>query len=139
MNFKELLAQLEKRLGYHQFPVNPAATHIKNVFEGSPLHHDIMTRLARAIYVSNACRRLTDPVSLEKTLLALAPIRQEALRAARTDVDLYRVLDELGAAFNNIFADSLDSRKPMAPVMRRTAEIILLSSYRRQRRLNSSA
>ncbi|MDH3563210.1 MAG: hypothetical protein OEN49_07420, partial [Gammaproteobacteria bacterium] len=112
---------------------------IKDVFDGSPLHHDIMTRLARAIYVSNACRRLTDPVSLEKTLLALAPIRQEVLRAARTDVDLYRVLDELGAAFNKIFADNLVSRKPVAPVMRRTAEIILLSSYRRQRSLKSSA
>src|SRR3972149_1115950 len=77
VNFKELLSQLEERLGSHQFPVNPAATNIKNIFEGSPLHHDTMTGLARAIYVSNACRRLTDPVTLDKTLQALAPIRQE--------------------------------------------------------------
>jgi hypothetical protein len=139
MNFKELLAQLEERLGYHQFPVNPAATHIKDVFESSPLHHDIMTRLARAIYVSNACRRLTDPVSQEKTFLALAPIRQEVLRAARTDVDLYRVLDEIGAAFNEIFATGFTTRKPTAPVTRRSAEIIPLSAYRHLRRLKSSA
>ena len=100
MNFKELLSQLEERLGSHQFPVNEAATNIKNIFEGSPLHHDMMTGLARAIYVSNACRRLTDPVNLDKTLQALAPIRQEALRSTATDADLYRVVDDLGVAWN---------------------------------------
>jgi hypothetical protein len=140
MNFKELLAQLEERLGYHQFPVNPAATNIKNVFEGSPLHHDMMTGLARAIYVANACRRLTDPVNLDKTLQAFAPIRQEALRAARTDVDLYRVLDDLGAALNEIFAEAPAAIKaPVAPPARRSAIIIPLAPYRQQRRLKTSA
>ena len=139
MNFKELLEQLEERMGYHQFPVNPAATNIKDVFEGSPLHHDIMTRLVRAIYVSNACRRLIDSVNLDKTLLALTPIRQEVLRAARTDVDLYRVLDELGAALNKIFAEGTDVKKAASPAVRRTAEIIPLSAYRHLRKLKSSA
>ena len=139
MNFKELLAQLEEHLGYHQFPVNPAATNIKNVFEGSPLHHDLMTGLARAIYVANACRRLTDPVTLDKTLQALAPIRQESLRSAGTDVDLYRLLDDLGVALNEIFAEHKATVKPSALEGRRTAEIIPLEPYRRQRRLKSSA
>ena len=139
MNFKELLEQLEERLGYHQFPVNPAATNIKNVFEGSPLHHDMMTGLARAIYVSNACRRLTDPVNLEKTLLALAPIRQQALRSAAADVDIYRLLDEMGIALNEIFADNNTPIKPVAVPARRTAVIIPLAPYRRQRQLKSSA
>lgn len=139
MNFKELLEQLEERLGYHQFPVNPVATNIKDVFDGSPVHHDIMTRLVRAIFVSNACRRLNDPVNLDKTLLALTPIRQEVLRAARTDVDLYRVLDELGVALNKIFAESIDVKKDASPILRRTAEIIPLSAYRHLRRLKSSA
>lgn len=138
MNFKELLSQLEERLGSHQFPVNPAATTIKNIFEGSPLHHDTMTGLARAIYVSNACRRLTDPVSLDKTQQALAPIRQEALRSTATDVDLYRVLDDLGVALNEIFSDNKTPIKTIAPI-RRSAEIILLSAYRRQRYLKSLA
>lgn len=138
MNFKELLSQLEEHLGAHQFPVNPAATTIKNVFDGSPLHHDMMTGLVRAIYVSNACRRLTDPVSLDNTLQALAPIRQEALRSTTTDVDLYRLLDDLGVALNEIFADTRAPIKVAAPV-RRTAEIIPLSAYRRQRQLKSSA
>ena len=139
MNFKELLEQLEERMGYHQFPVNPAATNIKDVFEGSPLHHDIITRLVRAIYVSNTCRRLIDSVNLDKTLLALTPIRQEVLRAARTDVDLYRVLDELGAALSKIFTDSTPVLKAVAPVIRHTAEIIPLSAYRHLRKLKSSA
>ncbi len=139
MNFIELLAQLEERLGYHQFPVNPAATHIKNIFEGSPLHHDIMTAFARAIYVTNACRRVTDPVTLDNTLQALTPIRQETLRAARTDVDLYRLLDDLGTALVEIFAENkvveVESPRPN----RRSAEIIPLASYRRLHRFKSSA
>jgi hypothetical protein len=139
MKFIELMAQLEEHLGYHQFPVNPAATNIKNIFEGSPLHHDMMTGLARAIYVSNACRRLTDPVNLEKTLLALTPIRQQALRSAAADVDIYRLLDEMGIALNEIFADNNISIKPVAAPVRRTAVIIPLAPYRRQRQLKSSA
>ena len=139
MNFKELLAQLEEHLGYHQFPVNPAATHIKDVFDSSPLHHDMMTRLVRTIYVSNACRRLTDPVTLDKTLAALTPIRLEALRSATTDVDLYRLLDELGASLGEIFAENVHVEKPPATPARRTAEIIPLAAYRMQRRLKSSA
>ena len=139
MNFKELLAQLEEHLGYHQFPVNPAATTIKNIFEGSPLHHDMMTGLARAIYVANACRRLTDPVNLDKTLHALAPIRQEALRAAAADVDVYRLLDELGVALNEIFAENSTFHRSSDEGTRRSAEIIPLAAYRRQRRLKSSA
>jgi hypothetical protein len=139
MNFKELLAQLEEHLGYHQFPVNPAATHIKDVFDGSPLHHDIMTRLVRAIYVANACRRLIDPVTLDKTLAALTPIRLEALRSATTDVDLYRVLDDLGASLGEIFAEnSVREKTPAAPVQR-SAQIIPLATYRLQHHLKSSA
>jgi len=139
MNFKELLEQLEERLGFHQFPVNPAATNIKDVFEGSPLHHDLMTRLVRAIYVSNGCRQLTDTVNLEKTLQALTPIRQETLRAARTDVDLYRVLDDLGTALNKIFVEGTTYKKTASPAGRQTAEIIPLSAFRHLRRLKSSA
>ena len=139
MNFKELLSQLEEHLGSHQFPVNPAATNIKNIFEGSPLHHDLMTGLLRAIYVANACRRLTDPVTLDKTLRALAPIRQEALRSAAADVDLYRLLDELGVALNEIFADKHAAEKNIPHDKKRTAEIIPLAAYRRHRRFKSSA
>jgi len=139
MNFKELLAQLEEHLGFHQFPVNPASTHIKDVFDGSPLHHDMMTRLVRAIYVSNACRRLTDPVTLDKTLSALTPIRLEALRSATTDVDLYRLLDELSGALGEIFSENVTAEKTPATPARRTAEIIPLAAYRMQRRLKSSA
>ncbi len=100
-----------------------------------------MMRLTRAIYVSNACRRLTDPVTLDKTLQALTPVRQETLRSATTDVDLYRLLDDLGTALNKIFNRDKRSEKPavIKSPPQRTAEIISLGAYRRQRRLKSSA
>ena len=141
MNFKELLAQLEEHLGYHQFPVNPAATNIKDIFESAPLHHDLITRLIRAVYVSNSCHRLTDIVRKEKTLQALTVVRQEILRSAKTDVDVYRFVDDLGAALNSIFTEDKNYVKPLTMDLKKphTAEIIQLSAYRRQKRLKTWA
>ncbi len=141
MNFKELLAQLEEHLGYHQFPVNPAATNIKDIFESAPLHHDLITRLIRAVYVSNSCHRLTDIVRKEKTLQALTVVRQEILRSAKTDVDVYRLVDDLGTALNGIFTEDKNYEKPLTMDLKKphTAEIIQLSAYRRQKRLKTWA
>jgi hypothetical protein len=61
------------------------------------------------------------------------------LRASTADVDLYRLLDELGVALNEIFAESREPEKTPAPPTRRSAVIIPLAAYRRQRRLKSSA
>ncbi|MFQ5551563.1 MAG: hypothetical protein ACE5FJ_10045, partial [Gemmatimonadales bacterium] len=62
MNFKELVHNLENHIGYHQIPINPGATGPKDLFECSPLHHELMTDLVQAIFKQNRCRKLTDPV-----------------------------------------------------------------------------
>jgi hypothetical protein len=49
------------------------------------------------------------------------------------------VLDDLGAALNRIFAESMVAKKMAGPVVRRTAEIIPLSAYRHLRKLKTSA
>jgi len=142
MNFKELLQHLEQRLGNHHFPINPAATGIKDLFEGSPLHHDLMKRLAQAIYKENACHTLKDPVDAAKTFHALAPIRQEVLRSATTDVDLYRMLEDLCMALNHIFALPTPAKTPKpspSTTGRTSAEIIPIDPARRRRRLKSLA
>lgn len=143
MNFREFMQQLEKHLGYHQIPLNPAARGIKDIFEGSPLHHDLVTRLVKAIYTENHCRHLGDAVTREASFNALSPIRLETLRSTSTDVDLFHLVEEFGVAIEKIFTGSA-VRHPGAaePVQTREkpeAEIISLQTFLRGRRLKSWA
>jgi len=137
MTFLELLKELEARLGYHQIPLNAGATSLKNLFESIPLHHDFMRRLAQAIYSANRCRTLRDAVEREATFEAFAPLRLEALRGERTDVDLVRMIEELCVALDQIFG-------PVAPARARRklsvpAQVIDLARFRRRRWLKSPA
>ena len=137
MNFQGLMLKLEERLGYHQVPLNPRATSLKDLFEGGPLHHELMTRLVRAIYGENACRRLTDPVEREKTLAALGPLRLEFLRAASTDVDLHRLIEELCVVLAEAFGETrpIPTKAPRGAA----AQVIPLDRFRPRRGLKSSA
>ncbi|WP_096460374.1 hypothetical protein [Sulfurifustis variabilis] len=137
MTFIELLRKLEARLGYHQFPLNPAAKSLKDLFECSPLHHELVMRLAQSMFVANGCRRLTDPVARDATLEAVAPIRLQVLQSDRTDIDLYRLIEELCAALAAVFGDSAPPRTP-APA-RPTAQIISFAPFRANRRIKSWA
>ncbi|MFQ5994236.1 MAG: hypothetical protein ACE5K1_04015 [Acidiferrobacterales bacterium] len=105
MNFRELIQHLEDRIGYHQIPINPAATGPKDWFEGCPLHHELMTEVIRAIYKQNGCRKLTDPVDRKKTFKALSPIRLKVLHAANTDIDVFHLVENLCAAIDQVFAE----------------------------------
>ena len=141
MNFVELMRHLETRLGYHQIPLNPAARGIKDLFENSPLHHDLITRLAKAIFSENQCRRLEDPVARDVTFRALSPIRLEALRSNSTDIDLYRLVDELCSALEQIFASEsgVQSKRTAPRGPKNQAEVISLEPFLRVRRIKSWA
>lgn len=131
MTFLELLKKLEAHLGSHQLPLNPAAKTTKNIFESIPLHNDLMKRLVQSIYASNRCQRLSDPVERTKTFEAVAPLRLEVLRSERTDVDLYRLMEELCVALDDAFgprARQAASHKPATE-----AEVIQLAAFRRRR------
>jgi len=133
MTFMELWTRLEDRLGYHQAPVNPRATGLRDLFECSPLHPELMTRLARDIYARNSCRGLTDAVRRTETLDALGPIRREFLRAAGADVDVHRLLEDLCVIVSDAFA--VGARDDAAPASGGAAVIPLDSARRRGRRL----
>lgn len=137
MTFIELLRKLEARLGYHQFPLNPAAKGLKDLFECSPLHHELIVRIAQSIFVANGCRGLTDAVHREATLDAIAPIRVQVLQSDRTDVDLYRLIEELCAALAALFDTPVRPQTPAAA--RPTAQIISFAPFRANRRLKSWA
>lgn len=136
MTFLELLQQLEAHLGYHQLPLNARAANIKDIFESSPLHHDFAKRLVQSLYTSNGCQRLADPVEREATFEAVAPLRLEALRNDRTDVDLVRTIEELCAAIETIFG-ARDTARPVRAAAR-PGQVIDIAPFRR-RRLRSGA
>ncbi len=133
MNYYQLLQHLEERLGYHQLPLNPAATSLRDLFDGTPLHHDWMMQFVRAVYTENRCQRLTDPVTLADTFKALAVLRQQALKASATDVDLRTLVEEMGEAVNAAFAENAAATtQPSAPT-NGGAEIIPFRGRRRLR------
>lgn len=136
MTFLELFKALELELGYHQVPLNHAATSLKDLFDSSPLHHDWMKRLAQAIHTGNRCRHLSDPVERERTFEAVAPLRVEVLRSERTDVDLFHVVEELCVVLDRIFGPVPAARA--APKRHEPAQVIDLAPFRR-RRLKSLA
>lgn len=138
MTFQELLFELEHRLGYHQLPVNSIARGIKDVFESSPVHQELMTQLVRAIYAENRCQRLADPVTRDRTFAAFAPIRLATLRSEKCDVDTHHLLEELCVAFEQIFRFD----EPRIDAMRTTrsapsAHVVGFDTFQRRRLLKT--
>lgn len=139
MTFLELMQILERRLGYQHLPLNAAARGIKDIFDGSAVHHELMTKLVRAFFAANRCQRLSDPVSHAATFNALGPLRLETLRAGSTDVCTYRFLEELCRALDRAFADgSPASRAPKSRGTPSAAAVVSIDTARRSRRLRSS-
>jgi hypothetical protein len=138
MTFQELLLEFERRLGYHHVPLNPAARGIKDVFESSPVHHDLMIRLARAVFAANGCQRLTDPVARDKTFAAFAPIRVEVLRSDKCDVDAHRLIDELCTALEQIFrSDRPRLRADRSAGAAAAGNVVAFDVFRRRRTLKT--
>lgn len=137
MKFLELLTQLEKRLGYHQFPINANATEIHEIFESSPVHGQLAIRLARKIYKSNNCKTVNDDITDANTNNALVAIRLEILRAQQTDIDVFTFMHELCHTIKDLIADSEnrlheDAPRPIDTGNTQTAQIITLENYRRR-------
>ncbi len=145
MKFIVLLQHLENRLGYHQVPVNVHANRLQDLFECSPLHHDMMLRLSQAIYKKNGCTSIIARIDRDQTLAALGEIRLEVLRSTDTDVDLFEYIEELCFAVEAAFTEN-DRRRiqreslaeQQSRMISKGADVIDLANYR-QRRSNSSA
>lgn len=130
MTFLELLQALEHRLGYQHLPLNPRASSLKDLLESSPVHHDLVHRLVRAIYQHNSCRKLSDDVTRELCFAAIGPVRQEALKTSNTDIDAYHLLEDLCRAVDEIFNAGTAARDTEE---KRSAEVIPLDSARRRK------
>lgn len=103
MTFIELIKHLAQRLGQHQIPLNANAVELRRLLDSSALHYELMTRILRSIYERNHCRSLNDAVDSDATFEALAPIRLDVLRSPRTDIDVYRLMEDFCVAIAMVF------------------------------------
>lgn len=136
MKFIQLIELLARHVGTHQIPLNPAATQRRGLIESSALHYELITGIVDAIYKRNRCRRLTDPVERNATFEALAPIRQGVLRAAHTDMEEARLLEDLCVSIAKVFeqqepAAAALPRKPSGP---RNSPPVRLNPLHRRRK-----
>jgi hypothetical protein len=133
MTFLELLLALEHRLGYQHVPLNPRADSLKQIFECSPVHHDLMHRVVQALYHANHCRQLGDSVEKDACFAAIGPVRQQTLKTPSTDVDAYHLLDDLCHALDQAFANGERPQPSTSADARPTADVIPLNVKRRRR------
>ncbi len=123
ISFQQFIEQLALRIGQHQLPVR-AASDVGSLLDSSALHYELAARIVRAIYQNNGCHCLADPVTAQPTFDALGPIHASLLGSTRTDVDVYRFMEELCAAVAWIFgthrpgtaADGLPQRGALIPL-----------------------
>ncbi|MHB8454863.1 MAG: hypothetical protein ACYDDO_09235 [Acidiferrobacterales bacterium] len=142
MNFLELIEQLTARVGRHQLPADPAAAGIQALVDSSALHYELATRIVRAIYEHNGCKRLTDPVGPEATFEALGPIRAALLGSSHTDVDAFHFMEDICAAVAKVFyknrPGAINARTPVAKTGDQEhtgAELVRLDRVRRRNKL----
>lgn len=95
MTYRELLEHLARQIGHHQIPLNPAATELRGLVDSGAVHYELITQVATALYTGNRCRRLMDAVRCDASFEALEPIRMAVLRSPKTDVDAWRLMDNL--------------------------------------------
>jgi len=121
MTYIELLQALEQRLGYQHLPLNARASNMKNLFDSTPVHHELMQRLVQGLYRNNACRVLTDTVKRDACFDAVITVRQETLKNGTTDVDAYRLLDDLFQVLGELFPVLPE---PTEAEAKRTADVL---------------
>jgi hypothetical protein len=136
MTFQELMQHFEQRLGHHQVPLNARASSLQTLFESGPLHQELMTRIAAAIYKRNRCGSLRDTVTRTATFDALAPIRLEVLHARDTDIDVFHLIEDVCVATSTYFGPV--SAATVETTLGGRAEVIPFDRSR-ARKLKSSA
>ncbi|MHB1586604.1 MAG: hypothetical protein ACYCRH_06865 [Acidiferrobacteraceae bacterium] len=139
MTFLQLMQALERRLGYHQLPLNPNARHLRDLFESVALHHDLALRLAHEIYRHNRCQKTGGLVQRGPTLEAIMPVRREVLQACNTDIDVFRFIEAFCEGVERILQPPLLEHKSTAPPPASADNVISFERFRNRLRMKSLA
>ena len=140
MTFEQLMQHLERKLGHHQFPLNPDASGIKDLFVSCALHHELALDLTREIYRRNKCQKLRAEVTGPNTIEAIAPIRLRILKSPSTDIDTFNFIEDCCATVTACF--DCHSPEPRRESRRepkaKTSTVVPFAAFR-SRRIKSLA
>jgi hypothetical protein len=126
MTFIELMQRLERLLGYHQWPVDPDARELREVFDNSPVNGELAIRIMRELYKGNHCQKLDDAVTLEQCDQTLIPIRLKLVRSQTTDIDAYQFMEQMCHAVHKAWMKNHNTDKNKTNIEVETADIVSL-------------
>jgi len=133
MTFIELMQRLEQMLGYHQWPVDPDARELRDVFDNSPVNGELAIRIMRELYKGNHCQKLDDAVTLEQCDQTLIPIRLKLVRSQTTDIDAYQFMEQMCHAVHKAWMKNHNIDKNKSNNEVETAEIVSLKPTKQYR------
>ncbi|MBE9515639.1 MAG: hypothetical protein IME93_01545 [Proteobacteria bacterium] len=128
MTFIELMQRLEQELGYHQWPVNPAARELREVFDNSPVNGQLAVRIMRSLYKNNLCQKPADAVTLDQCDKTLIPIRLELVHSQTTDIDAYQFMEQMCHAIHKAWMKKHNDDNNKTETGTTTADIVLLKT-----------
>ena len=112
--FIALFEHMQTALGEACLPLEPEAGRPAGLIMSEALFPELAREAAMAIYQSNNCRAMHDPVRLYPTLDALGHLKRSWSESGKIDVDAMDFLERLGIAATTIlgYAESSTADQP---------------------------
>ncbi len=105
LTFRTLMVELAHRIGDHHLPVYAGAADIHAFLGADAVHHELIAQVVRQVYKANRCGHLDAAVTSRPTFAVLGRIRGRLSQCVQSDIDQVNLLDMLGWATREIFAN----------------------------------
>ena len=114
ITFIALFEQMQTTLGEVCLPLEPEVGRPAGFIMTEALYPELAREVAMAVYQSNSCRTMHDPVRLYPTLDALGHLKRSWSESGKIDVDAMDFLERLGIAATKIldYAESSTADQP---------------------------
>ena len=106
ITFIALFEQMQTTLGEVCLPLEPEVGRPAGFIMTEAIYPELAREVAMAVYQSNSCRTMHDPVRLYPTLDALGHLKQSWSESGKIDVDAMDFLERLGVAAMEILGDT---------------------------------
>ncbi len=106
ITFIALFEQMQTTLGEACLPLEPEVGRPAGLIMTEALYPELAREVAMAVYQSNSCRTMHDPVRLYPTLDALGRLKRSWSESGKIDVDAMDFLERLGVAAMEILGDT---------------------------------
>jgi len=100
MNFRQLILLLADKVGHQHLPLRADANDLEEFLKSDAVHHDLVTKVVKAIYKANRCGYLDAPISKDITFSTLGKLQREIAQSRTTDIDQFNLINEFGNALS---------------------------------------